>query len=124
MIARQMESRESLYELIGHLDQLDPAGTVVADSIPRGDGKLGWAANEAPRGTLVHIVRVRNRNVEHFEMAVPTAWNMAVAGRALTGAPWQLAEVIIRGYDPCLSCATHMMVLDDDSRVIAKRLLR
>jgi coenzyme F420 hydrogenase subunit alpha len=123
MVARQMVARESLYELINHIDELNPAGKVVADTIPSGDGTLGWAANEAPRGTLVHIVRVRNRNVEHFEMAVPTAWNMVVAGKALTGAPWQLAEVIIRGYDPCLSCATHMMVLDADSRIVADRVL-
>jgi coenzyme F420 hydrogenase subunit alpha len=123
LVARQMEYLQALYELIDCIDRLDPAGKVVADSIPNGEGKTGWAVNEAPRGSLVHIARVRNRKVEHFSMAVPTAWNMPVAGMALTGAPWQLAEVIIRGYDPCLSCATHMIVVDADHRIVAERTL-
>jgi len=123
MVARQMEYSQALHELIRYVDLLDPAGKVLADTIPSGDGKIGWATNEAPRGTLVHIARVRNRRVEHFRMAVPTAWNMAVAGMALTGAPWQLAELIIRGYDPCLSCATHMVVVDGDRRIVTDRVL-
>lgn len=67
----------------------------------------GWAANEAPRGTLVHIVRVKERKVRFFKMLVPTSWNMPTAGLALAGSPWQLAEFIVRGYDPCMSCASH-----------------
>lgn len=123
MIARQMEYSEALHELTDCVDRLDPAGKVLADTIPPGNGRFGWATNEAPRGTLVHMVRVRNRKVESFRMAVPTSWNMTVAGMALTGAPWQLAELIIRGYDPCLSCATHLIVLDDDDRIVADRVL-
>jgi coenzyme F420 hydrogenase subunit alpha len=123
MIARQMEYSEALHELTDCVDRLDPAGKVLADTIPPGNGRFGWATNEAPRGTLVHMVRVRNRKVESFRMAVPTSWNMTVAGMALTGAPWQLAELIIRGYDPCLSCATHLIVLDGDDRIVADRVL-
>jgi coenzyme F420 hydrogenase subunit alpha len=123
LVARQMEYTEALEELITCIDRLDPAGNVLAGSIPHGDGRIGWAVNEAPRGSLVHIARVRNRKVEDFRMAVPTAWNMPVAGMALTGAPWQLAEMIIRGYDPCLSCATHMVVVDADRRIVADRVL-
>jgi coenzyme F420 hydrogenase subunit alpha len=124
LVARQMECMQAVYELLTAIDELDPAGAVLSGTIPSGDGRTGWAANEAPRGTLVHIVQVKNRHVQRFRMAVPTTWNMPTAGRALAGSPWQLAEFIIRGYDPCISCATHMVVLDTEQRVIADRLLR
>jgi coenzyme F420 hydrogenase subunit alpha len=123
LVARQMEYTQAVYELTDCIDRLDPAGKVLADTIPHGNGTLGWAVNEAPRGSLAHIVRVKNRKVVHFRMAVPTAWNMPVAMMALKGAPWQLAEFIIRGYDPCVSCATHMIVVDADHRIVAQRQL-
>jgi coenzyme F420 hydrogenase subunit alpha len=118
-----MECVESVYELLDAIDQLDTHGAVLAGTIPHGDGSVGWAANEAPRGTLVHIARVRDRKVQDFRMAVPTTWNMPTAGLALQGSPWQLAELIIRGYDPCISCASHMIVLDPDRRVVADRVI-
>ena len=123
LVARQMECMQAVYELLTAIDELDPAGAVLSGTIPSGDGTTGWAANEAPRGTLVHIVQVKNRHVQRFRMAVPTTWNMPTAGRALAGSPWQLAEFIIRGYDPCISCATHMIVRDTDNQVIAEKLL-
>jgi len=124
LVARQMEYLQAVHELIDCIDRLDPEGKVLADKVPPGNGRIGWAAVEAPRGTLVHIAGVRDRRVEYFRMAVPTAWNMPVAEMALRGAPWQLAELIIRGYDPCLSCATHIIVLDDDQRIRADGMLK
>jgi coenzyme F420 hydrogenase subunit alpha len=124
LAARQMECTQAISQLLSTIDMLNPDGAVLSGTIPRGDGSTGWAANEAPRGTLVHIAQVRDQKVTHFRMAVPTAWNLPTAGMALTGSPWQLAEFIIRGYDPCISCASHMIVIDADHRVIAERLLR
>ena len=57
-------------------------------------------------------------------MLVPTTWNFATCSKALEGAPWQLAEVVMRGYDPCVSCATHMIVLDEDNKVVAQKLIQ
>lgn len=123
-IAREMEYTDSLYEMIDNIDALNPNGKVVADYIPKGDGSLGWASNEAPRGTDVHIARVKDWKVQYFSMLVPTTWNFATCSAALQGAPWQLAEVIMRGYDPCVSCATHMIVLDEDNKVVAQKLIQ
>ena len=123
LIARQMECLQAVTELQDCIDRLDPSGKVQSGSIPSGDGTTGWATNEAPRGTLVHIAQVRDGTVRSFRMAVPTSWNMPTAGRALVGAPWQLAEFIIRGYDPCISCASHMLVVDPKGRVLADRIL-
>lgn len=122
-IARQMEYMDCFYKIIEAADALDCSASVVADEIPQGDGSIGWAANEAPRGCDVHLAKVRNGKVEYFSMLVPTTWNFPTCSRALTGAPWQLTEVIMRAYDPCVSCATHMIVLDEDKRLVAEKLL-
>ena len=123
-IARQMEYVDCIYIILKSLAELTTSGTVLADPIPQGDGSLGWAANEAPRGTDVHLARVKDGRVQWYEMLVPTTWNFPTCSRALTGAPWQLAEIIVRGYDPCVSCATHMIVVDDDNRIVAQKLLQ
>jgi len=107
LVARQRECIQAVTELEDCIDRVDPHGAVLARSIPPGNGALGWATNEAPRGTLAHIVRVRDRKVHSFKMILPTSWNMPTAGLSCVGAPWQLAEFIIRGYDPCMSCASH-----------------
>ncbi|WOF16683.1 coenzyme F420 hydrogenase subunit alpha [Methanoplanus sp. FWC-SCC4] len=123
-IARQMEYPDCLYSMIEAVDALDTSGAVVADEIPQGDGSLGWAANEAPRGTDVHLAKVKDGRVQWYSLLVPTTWNFPVCSRALEGAPWQLAEVIVRAYDPCVSCATHMMVVDEKKKVVAQKLVQ
>jgi coenzyme F420 hydrogenase subunit alpha len=72
----------------------------------------------------VHLTRVKDGRVQWYEMLVPTTWNFPTCSRALTGAPWQLAELVVRGYDPCVSCATHMIVVDDDNRIVAQKLIQ
>ena len=123
-IARQMELPDCLYGIMEAMDALNTTGSVLADEIPQGDGSLGWCANEAPRGCDVHLVRVKDGKVIWYSLLVPTTWNFPTCSRALTGAPWQLAEVIVRAYDPCVSCATHMMVVDEDKKVVAQKLIQ
>jgi len=124
-VARQMEYITDVDEILNRLDMLNTSGKVLTDPIPPGDGKtLAWATTEPARGTNVHFVRVREGKVADYSMIVPTTWNFPVCSKALSGAPWQLAEVIIRGYDPCVSCATHMIVLDPDKNVVAQNLIR
>jgi len=122
-VARQLEYTNDLDLIITGLDELDTGGKVMADMVPGGDGSPGWAVNEAPRGSNVHFVRVKNKKVQWFSMLVPTTWNFPVAGMALAGSPWQLAEFIIRGFDPCVSCASHMIVIDEKQRIVAQKLI-
>ncbi len=123
-VARQMEFTDSVYQILDALDGLDTFGKVMADYVPCGDGSVGWAANEAPRGTDVHLAQVKDQKVQWYSMLVPTTWNFPTCSRALAGAPWQLAEVVMRGYDPCVSCATHMIVIDEDKRIVAQKLIQ
>jgi len=30
----------------------------------------------------------------------------------------------MRGYDPCVSCATHMIVIDGDNKLVAQKLIQ
>jgi len=122
-IARQMEFPDCFYGIMEAMDALNTSGPVLADEIPQGDGSLGWAANEAPRGTDIHLAKVKDGKVRWYSLLVPTTWNFPTCSRALTGAPWQLAEVIVRAYDPCVSCATHMLVVDEEKRIVAQKLI-
>jgi len=122
-IARQLEFPDAVSSMMRALDELNTSGRVLAGRIPQGDGSLGWSANEAPRGTNVLMARVRGGRVLWFSMLVPTTWNFPTCSRALTGAPWQLAEVVMRGYDPCVSCATHLIVVDEGRRVVAEKVI-
>ncbi|KAF5084531.1 Periplasmic [NiFe] hydrogenase large subunit [anaerobic digester metagenome] len=123
-IARQLEYPDCLYTMMEALDALDCNGSVLADEIPQGDGSLGWNANEAPRGCDVHLARVKDGKVQEYTLLVPTTWNFPTCSRALEGAPWQLAEVIMRAYDPCVSCATHMLVVDESKKIVAQKLVQ
>ncbi len=58
--------------LTAHLDRLNPCDLVMAESVPAGDGSVGWAVNEAPWGSNIHIVRVKNLRVQSFSMLVLT----------------------------------------------------
>ncbi len=118
-----MEYEATCYGMMEACDALNTSGKVLADEIPQGDGSLGWAANEAPRGCDVHLTKVKDGKVRWFSMLVPTTWNFPTCSRALVGAPWELAEVIVRAYDPCVSCATHMLVVDESKRIVAQKLL-
>lgn len=124
-IARQLEYPGTIYTMLDALDALNCNGAVLADEIPQGTGKvLGWNANEAPRGTDVHLAKVKDGRVTEYTLLVPTTWNFPTVSRALVGAPWQLAEVIMRAYDPCVSCATHMLVIDENKRIVADKLIQ
>ncbi len=82
--------------------------------------KQGWAAVEAPRGTLVHNYNVSPRGyITGVKIFVPTDINLAaintflrlVAGRLGTS-PWgkdprkllAILNIALRAFDPCISC--------------------
>ena len=82
---------------------------------------VGWY--EAPRGALSHWVNIKNEKVDNYQCIVPTTWNACPrddnAGHgayelammdthvAIPDKPLEIAKVI-RSFDPCMACATHM----------------
>jgi coenzyme F420 hydrogenase subunit alpha len=88
-----------------------------------GDGKLGIGINEAARGSNVHMTRVKEGRIRYYNCLVPTTWNYPTISKALEGNHYKYAEPIVRAYDPCNSCATHMIVLDPEKVVIQDKMI-
>jgi hydrogenase large subunit len=79
---------------------------------------------EAPRGALGHWTLLSQGKIRHYQIITPTCWNASplddkdVHGpmeQALIGIPIQdpsrpiEALRVIHSFDPCLSCAVHVI---------------
>jgi sulfhydrogenase subunit alpha len=84
----------------------------------------GFGVSEAPRGVLYHSYDVNRKGfVERAKIVPPTAQNQVRIEEDVRGMAPQivketpdearrLAEMAVRNYDPCISCATHFLKLD------------
>jgi Coenzyme F420-reducing hydrogenase, alpha subunit len=117
-IARAEEMLVSYDDVLQKLDQLDTSASARAEYDPRGTGELGIGVVEAPRGTNVHMAKVVDGKMKFYSAIVPTTWNIPTMGPATEGFSHELAPHVIRAYDPCLSCATHVMVVDEEKNVL------
>ncbi|OIQ12659.1 nickel-dependent hydrogenase large subunit [Neomoorella thermoacetica] len=80
--------------------------------------------NDAPRGPLLHSVKINNDQVEKYDVITPSTWNFspkddtgqrgpveeALVGTRVSSTA-DLVEVgrVVRAFDPCLSCAAHVI---------------
>ena len=84
----------------------------------------GTGAVEAPRGILYHHYDIKDGLIESADIITPTAQNLddievhmkACAERMLAddkddAEVLQALEMVARAYDPCISCATHLVTL-------------
>ncbi|MGA7876520.1 MAG: nickel-dependent hydrogenase large subunit [Desulfoferrobacter sp.] len=84
----------------------------------------GVGLSEAPRGAVGHWVSISNGAVSNYQVITPTCWNASPMDendahgpmeQALIGTPIQdpdrpvEALRVIHSFDPCLSCAVHVM---------------
>jgi hydrogenase large subunit len=78
---------------------------------------------DTTRGALGHWLRIKDRKLSFYQIITPSTWDFSprdeegfrgVAEQALIGAPVDdpdnPAEIgrILRSFDPCMSCATHV----------------
>ncbi|MFH1940563.1 MAG: Ni/Fe hydrogenase subunit alpha [bacterium] len=81
---------------------------------------------EAPRGTLYHHYKIRDGLVASANFIIPTGQNLEDCERYLRKAVEEFiqqeaddetirgqCEMIVRAYDPCISCSTHTVIVDD-----------
>lgn len=119
--ARLVEVVHCVEEAIHLIDELLLGGLhLEAQESPAGGGE-GAAAIEAPRGTLFHAYTYDGRGcIEKVDCVIPTAQNLANIEadlRALVPTLLELPqeeltarlEMLVRAYDPCISCSTHML---------------
>ncbi|HUV91703.1 MAG TPA: Ni/Fe hydrogenase subunit alpha [Anaerolineales bacterium] len=80
----------------------------------------GVGACEAPRGTLYHNYVIKNDIISDANCVIPTAQNLAnieadmhLLVPAILDRPsdeiTQQVEMLVRAYDPCISCSAHTM---------------
>ena len=96
---------------------------LVKSSIPSGQG-IGLI--EAPRGILYHHLTIKDMVVIDAEILVPTGQNQLCIANDITNlvnAKLKSGqfdkttlehdiEVLIRAYDPCMSCASHFLKIN------------
>ncbi|HKZ75061.1 MAG TPA: nickel-dependent hydrogenase large subunit, partial [Actinomycetota bacterium] len=122
MAARVVEATLAIEGSIRTIEGYVAPDPPMAEVVPRA-GRATWAT-EAPRGTLYHrydvaedgtilqakIVPPTSQNLRHMEedlrQFVPDVLDRPDAD--LT----RLCEMVVRNYDPCISCATHFLTLD------------
>ncbi|WP_067075884.1 Ni/Fe hydrogenase subunit alpha [Methanoculleus horonobensis] len=120
-LARYIEFIASCEQAVQLLS--DPGVTASSIRTPVGGvvNRRGVGIIEAPRGTLIHDYTVdENGIIERCNLIVATCQNnygmdrgvedmarRVVENGALTEGAANRIEMIIRAYDPCISCATH-----------------
>jgi coenzyme F420-reducing hydrogenase alpha subunit len=127
MAARVVETAVAIEESIRLIRSYVPPEPPMAVEVTPRAGRATWTT-EAPRGTLYHrydvaedgtiveakIVPPTSQNLRHMEEDL-RAFVPGVLDRSdeeLT----RLCEMVVRNYDPCISCATHFLHLDIERR--------
>lgn len=130
--ARHAEALKIAGALDGWLNELSTSGAVFTRAT-LAPGASGIGLTEAPRGALGHWMTVGSTGtLSRYQIVTPTCWNASprdargVPGaleQALVGTPLadttQPIEVlrVIHSFDPCLSCAVHVMRPGKDTAV-------
>lgn len=110
---------EQTIEIIDEIKNLDD----VENVIPSEKVGKGTAAVEAPRGILYHSYELEDSKIKYADIITPTAQNLDDIEEYIRVAATNLfergeeedielkLEMIVRAYDPCISCSCHMVRL-------------
>ncbi len=122
MAARVAESALAIEQAIRIIRDYVPPEPPMAEVVPKA-GRGMWAT-EAPRGTLYHRYDVaEDGTILEAKIVPPTSQNLRHMEEDLRNfVPGvldrpdeeltRLCEMVVRNYDPCISCATHFLSLD------------
>lgn len=121
-IARVLEAKKIAGVIDTLLDNVIPNVSVQGKyELP--DKAQGRGLVDTTRGALGHWMKIENKVISFYQLIPPTVWNFSpqdqngyrgVTEQALIGTPIQDVDNpveigrIIRSFDPCISCATHV----------------
>ncbi len=124
IIVRAVETVYAFDEAIRIIENYTPPDRPAVDiEVKKG---IGFGASEAPRGMLYHRYRVGDDGVVlDAKIVPPTAQNLGTIEadlRKFASANVELdrealtwkCEQAVRNYDPCISCATHFVRIEED----------
>jgi coenzyme F420-reducing hydrogenase alpha subunit len=122
IVVRALEMFYAFGEAIRIIEAYEPPETPAVDYEARAG--TGYAATEAPRGTLYHRYSIDERGIiQDAKIVPPTSQNQKMIENDLreyvtprvdipTDQLRAECEQVIRNYDPCISCATHFLKLE------------
>lgn len=123
-IARVLEARKIALIMNTLLENLIPGVSVQKEySIPQ--TATGKGLIDTTRGALGHWLKIKNQVISFYQIITPSAWNLSTrssndmkgtAEKALIGT--HIKDInnsvelgrVIRSFDPCISCATHIYI--------------
>ncbi|HMA04735.1 MAG TPA: Ni/Fe hydrogenase subunit alpha [Methanomicrobiales archaeon] len=120
-LARYVEFLASCERAVELLEDPEITGANIRSPVTGVKAKRGVGIIEAPRGTLIHDYTVNDQGfIERCNLIVATCQNNYAIDRSveavartfvkdgtLPEAAANRIEMVIRAYDPCISCATH-----------------
>lgn len=122
-IARVLEAELISEIIIELLDELTLEPVTKKDyKLP--ENAMGQGLNDTTRGALGHWINIEKGSIKNYTIITPSTWNLSskdskgVRGpveKALIGTyinnPKNPVEIgrIVRSFDPCVSCATHVL---------------
>jgi len=130
-LSRAEEASKVAAAMAKWVEELNPTAPVYRQyTVPVSGSGVGLT--EAPRGALGHWINISERKTANYQIITPTCWNASPMDdskrygpieKALIGTPVdninQPIEVVrvIHSFDPCLSCAVHVMRPSGEARV-------
>ncbi|WP_352400844.1 nickel-dependent hydrogenase large subunit [Anaerotignum sp.] len=120
-IARVFEAKKIVGIMKTLLENLIPNVSIQEEyTLP--EKAMGSGLIDTTRGALGHWIEIENQTIAFYQIITPSAWNLSTQTKMIKGTGEQAligAQVhdintpveigrIIRSFDPCVSCATHV----------------
>lgn len=122
IVVRAVEVLHAFDEALGIIERYQPPDQPALPVTPRAGVGYGWS--EAPRGVLYHRYEIAaDGSILSARIVPPTAQNQASVEGDLAAYAQDRADLpddeltyqceqLVRSYDPCISCSTHLLRLD------------
>ena len=121
-LARVLEAKKVADIMLILLNNLIP-GVCVQKEYEVPQSAYGAGLIDTTRGALGHWIKIDNQVISLYQIITPSAWNLSTRDRDNLPGPGEKAMIgtmiknpdapvelgrIIRSFDPCVSCATHV----------------